>query len=889
MSNRVVPAGSINPNATIAPGVVIIESLTPGAIAGIPTNNIGAVGIATWGPVGAPLNNATPSNYTFNFGIPTTLKYDMGAFVNAAYLQGNVANYICVRVTDGSDTSASTALADSSSFVAAGALLTGFYTGSTGNSLQATMSTGSAPQTYTLTIGRPGYAAESFVNIVAPSAIQSFTVTAGGSGYTSVPNVVITGGGGSGAVATAVLTGPIVTSITVVSPGANYNTLPQAIIVGGGGTGATATAVLSPASGPLFWNNLVTAVNNGQSGVRGPSQLAIASLSTGIGAIVLTSGGSGYVTAPTVSFTGGGTGATAAASLGYTITGVSVTAAGSYTAVPTVTASTPGAGATFTTTAKAVSAAPVLPGSGYATSDTITLAGGTFTTASILTVNSTTLVSLAVNAGGTGYAPGDQIALAGGTASVPAIVIVDTVTSGAVVTFHIVKGGTYTVNSAALTQATTTGAGTGATFNMGLFGVYAATPTTLGSYSATPASPVSQSASSGSGTGATFTMGWGLLAIAVTAGGSGYTASSQIIVTGTGSGGTANITLASTGSVIEVVLLTTGSGYMNPTVVFSSGTASATATVGSQNLPATPASPYLFTGGTDGNAGVTGTTLLGSNSAPVPTGMYALGNANTSLFALVDCDTASTWSIQNAFGTTIGSQAIIVGPPSQTVAAGVTAKSNAGIIQNSSIYLLGDWCGYLDTNNNNIVRLISPQGFYAGIMGNLSPEQSPLNKVMNGVIYTQKSQMGQIYQDSDYVTMMQNGIEVISNPIPAGTSFGCETGKSAGLDLSTNNVNIQRMANFLALSFSRSGVIGAYIGLLQTPSVQDSARASLVSFLQSLVANQQIEAFKVVLDSTNNPNNRVVLGFMEAQITVQLFSVIIVFLIDLNVGTVTIQ
>jgi hypothetical protein len=77
------------------------------------------------------------------------------------------------------------------------------------------------------------------------SAIASFTVTNGGSGYTSAPSVVITGGGGTGATATAVVAGGAVTGVTLTSGGTGYAFPPNVSISGGGGTGAKASAVLT--------------------------------------------------------------------------------------------------------------------------------------------------------------------------------------------------------------------------------------------------------------------------------------------------------------------------------------------------------------------------------------------------------------------------------------------------------------------------------------------------------------------------------------------------------------------------------------------------------------------------------------------------------------------
>ena len=74
-----------------------------------------------------------------------------------------------------------------------------------------------------------------------------------GSGYTSVPIVTITGGGGSGAVATAVLgsgsESDKVISITLNNAGTGYTTLPVATISGGGGAGATTSVIIRRTSG----------------------------------------------------------------------------------------------------------------------------------------------------------------------------------------------------------------------------------------------------------------------------------------------------------------------------------------------------------------------------------------------------------------------------------------------------------------------------------------------------------------------------------------------------------------------------------------------------------------------------------------------------------------
>ncbi len=89
------------------------------------------------------------------------------------------------------------------------------------------------------------------------------------------------------------------------------------------------------------------------------------------------------------------------------------------------------------------------------------------------------LTSVAKNAGGSGYVVGEVITLAGGTFTTPAQVQVVTRSGTAVLTVMIVNPGAYSVTSATFTQGSTTGAGTGATFNAGVFGTTVGTAFTI--------------------------------------------------------------------------------------------------------------------------------------------------------------------------------------------------------------------------------------------------------------------------------------------------------------------------------------------------------------------------------------------------------------------------
>lgn len=80
--------------------------------------------------------------------------------------------------------------------------------------------------------------------VSAYTGVATIALGSGGSGYVN-PTVLFVGGGGTGASATASVSGGVITSITLASGGINFTSTPTIVIVdAGGGTGATATATL---------------------------------------------------------------------------------------------------------------------------------------------------------------------------------------------------------------------------------------------------------------------------------------------------------------------------------------------------------------------------------------------------------------------------------------------------------------------------------------------------------------------------------------------------------------------------------------------------------------------------------------------------------------------
>jgi hypothetical protein len=106
----VVQQGQINLTALIVPDVYV-QIIPPSnyLINGLPTNILGVVGTAAWGPVNSPTIIGDMWQYAQLFGQIQARKYDMGTAVAGAVLQG-ASNFRCVRVTDGTDLAANTTI-----------------------------------------------------------------------------------------------------------------------------------------------------------------------------------------------------------------------------------------------------------------------------------------------------------------------------------------------------------------------------------------------------------------------------------------------------------------------------------------------------------------------------------------------------------------------------------------------------------------------------------------------------------------------------------------------------------------------------------------------------------------------------------------------------------
>ena len=308
---------------------------------------------------------------------------------------------------------------------------------------------------------------------------------------------------------------------------------------------------------------------------------------------------------------------------------------------------------------------------------------------------------------------------------------------------------------------------------------------------------------------------------------------------------------------------------------------------------------YSLAGGTDGYTGITGTTLVGVDVAPRK-GMFALRGTGCSVAALTDCDQSSTWSSQLAYGLSEGTYMIGVdvagqGPGSvATVISDSATSGHAGPGAYAFKLCMGDWVSWLDATNN-VTRLISPQGYFVGVLTALTPNQSSLNKQAVGIVATQTSMANQVYADADLELLGAAGIDLIANPSPGGNYFSAQFGRNVSTNPLTNGDNYTRMTNYIAATLNAG--MGIFVGQAQaanaigfagTPSA--NAFATLIAFFSNLLDQNLIGtptgpvAANVQLNSANYPQQRVSQGYLQAVCAVQYQSIIQYLLINVQGG-----
>lgn len=301
-----------------------------------------------------------------------------------------------------------------------------------------------------------------------------------------------------------------------------------------------------------------------------------------------------------------------------------------------------------------------------------------------------------------------------------------------------------------------------------------------------------------------------------------------------------------------------------------------------------------LTGGADGATSVTDAILVGADTTP-RTGMYALRGTGCDCFTLADHVTATQWAVIDAFALSESMCAVMTAASGDTVATTIAARTTNALDDYFSWLICGDFPKFYD-NVNQLARNVSPAAFALGLAGNLSPEQSPLNKQLRGVVATAKSESSQIYSTAELMIAEEGGVDLIVGPptTPGGNYFTFITGRNSSSNTAARGIEYTRLTNFIARSI-QTAAAGSLIGRLQSIRPDDrtrsDAKALLDGFFASLAnpavgsnGNGMIDQWAVVCDLTNNPANLQARGYLFAYCAVRYLNTVRYFVVKLAGG-----
>ncbi len=302
---------------------------------------------------------------------------------------------------------------------------------------------------------------------------------------------------------------------------------------------------------------------------------------------------------------------------------------------------------------------------------------------------------------------------------------------------------------------------------------------------------------------------------------------------------------------------------------------------------------FALAGGLDGRSAVTSAELLGSDASAPYTGAYALQGLTPapSEFWVAGLTDNTVYAALQTFADSIGAQFSFVFPTGTDSSTAVTDLQGYGVAD-YQVNALKDWLYVFDSVNNQ-VRLTDPIAIAVGRILTLSPEESPLNKPVYGVIGTERfnpsSGVNQPYSDIEVGQLNSAGIMFITNPCPGGSYFGFRTGVNTAMQTNQTEgpVEFARMTNFESYTIAKMS--GPYVGQLQSQNPGDKFRASVRttfnSEFQQQVEQGMIDGYNVQCDLGNNSAASIAAHICYVYITLTYLSSVWYFVAQLTGGT----
>ena len=180
---------------------------------------------------------------------------------------------------------------------------------------------------------------------------------------------------------------------------------------------------------------------------------------------------------------------------------------------------------------------------------------------------------------------------------------------------------------------------------------------------------------------------------------------------------------------------------------------------------------------------------------------------------------------------------ILTGPAGDTIRNPVTVMQQVGLDSYSAKLMFGSWLWWSD-QVNHAIRLVSPQGFAAGRLANLSPEQSSLNK--QDLLRRGQPDLWLSGIRSEYLLLRSGSCSIARsgdrrNMQPSARwklLGGPRRDYNSSSNQAINGDNYTRLTNYIAATLAAG--MGQFVGQVINADLFRSIRSCQLSFLQNM-------------------------------------------------------
>ena len=316
------------------------------------------------------------------------------------------------------------------------------------------------------------------------------------------------------------------------------------------------------------------------------------------------------------------------------------------------------------------------------------------------------------------------------------------------------------------------------------------------------------------------------------------------------------------------------------------------ATAGSSTTaPVTGTVMPVFTSGTDGSAfaaaGSQTFAQLGNDLATPKTGMYALSGliGGGQFFLCGNSDVTNASAAQIAFAVRENAHVFLAFPTGSSSATTIASKAASGIASpNATIFQ--DFHEFTDTINSVTGRRVAPLAINCAKMAIQSPETSPANQRLGGVLTgterfsTLPGVLPKPYSNTELGLLAAAGINC-NTPTGPGVNAFCirSNHNSMGAADPRGQMAYSQMTKFIAASLLSVG--GPFVGLAQSTApgdiVRAKLRATLTNFVLGLINQGLLDPQSkdgILVDKRNNPNAQIAQGILRFDLTLVYLSII---------------